>query len=528
MEKYFNTRILVIDDDENVRNCFREILQSHDFGKEDILKMEEIGATLFNSNMPSQARFKRSSATFSFEYDEAPNGKQGHEMVKKAFEEGKPFAAVFVDMRMPGWDGLETVQHLRQTDSRLEIIFVTAYSDYSIEEIVTAVGTNVSYHCKPFSVEEIEQIATKAVYEWNKTRNLEDLIKIISKIRGSHWEMDALLNNILVQVAYLVGTHSALIAMKKNSHYEKILAIGNLSDDKNPEKYFSHIPENMENDVYQNEEFAYFLMDEFGILAVFEKSGKPLNNERIYLVRLFLEQAAQSIRNIDLQEALIKSEKMSAVGEATGIIVHDLKNSIGMIEPAIELIEEDIDNKKFVLDMLGNIKVAAREGIAFVMDILDFTANKKVARSMISANGLFREVQNQTDVLLKKSNIQLKTECPPGTDIFVDRNKMYRLISNLIKNSIESFQGKNISAPEIKLTLSSDGQNIYITVSDNGPGIPSSIIDRLFEVFSSHGKKNGTGLGLAIVKQFVDAHDGKIEVKSSDSGTCFTISLPAK
>ncbi|MFA6104254.1 MAG: ATP-binding protein [Victivallaceae bacterium] len=527
MEKYFNTRILVIDDDENVRGCFREILRSREFDREDVLKMEEFGAALFDSNTPRSSRYKRSSATFNFEYAEAPNGKQGYEAVKKAFEEGRPFAAAFVDMRMPGWDGLETVQHLRQIDSRLEIIFVTAYSDYSIEEIVTAVGTNVSYHCKPFSVEEIEQIATKAVYEWNKTRNLEDLIKIISKIRGSHWEMDALLNNILVQVAYLIGTHSALIAMKKNSHYEKILAIGNLSDDNNPEKYFKDIPEDLKTDVYQNGEFAYFMMDEFGILAVFEKSGKPLNNERIYLVRLFLEQAAQAIRNIDLQEALIKSEKMSAVGEATGIIAHDLKNSIGFIEPAIELIEEDLDNKKLIIEMLGAIKGAAREGIAFVVDILDFTANKKVVRTRISANDLLEDVQKQTDVLLKKLNIQLKVECPPETDICVDRNKLYRLISNLIKNAIESFHGKNINNPEIKLILFLDEQNIYISVSDNGPGISPTVMDRLFEAFSSHGKRCGTGLGLAIVKQFVDAHGGNIKVESSDSGTCFMITLPA-
>ena len=528
MEKHFNTRILVIDDDENVRSSFRNILQSRDFGREEILKLEELGTTLFDSGTPSAFRGKRSSATFNFEYDEAPNGKQGYEMVKKAFEEGRPFAVIFVDMRMPGWDGLETVQHLRQIDSRLEIIFVTAYSDYSIEEIVTAVGTNVSYHCKPFSVEEIAQIATKSVYEWNKTRNLEDLIQIISKIRGTRWEMDALLNNILIQVAYMIGTHSALITMKKNGCYEKILAMGNLCDDKNPEKYFCHLPENLENDVYQNDEFAYFIIDEFGILAVFEKSGKPLNNERIYLVLLFLEQAAQAIRNIDLQEVLIKKEKMSAVGEATGLIVHDLKNSIGVIEPLIELIEEEIDNRKFVLEMLENIKISAREGIAFVIDILDFSAQKSANKTMISANDLFGKQQSRMAVLLNKSNIKLKIECPPETVILADKDKMYRIISNLIKNSIEAFEGKNISNPEINLTLSSDEQNIYIKVFDNGPGIPMPVMNKLFEAFVSHGKRSGTGLGLAIVKQFVDAHDWKIEVKSSDAGTCFMISLPAK
>jgi DNA-binding NtrC family response regulator len=306
MEQQFNTRILVIDDDENVRNSFSQILSKGNSGREDAAKLEEAGALLFNDDKPVvHSYMKRSSATFNFEYDEAPNGRQGYEMVKKAIAENRPYAAVFVDMRMPGWDGLETVQQLRTVDTRAEIIFVTAYSDHSIEEIVTAVGTNVSYHCKPFSGEEIEQIATKAVYEWNKTRSLEELIKTISGLRAQHWEMNTLLSNVLHQVAYLLGTHSALLAMKKNEHYEKVLSIGNLCDEKRFEEYLNHIPEKFENEVYQDNDFAYFKVDEFGILAIFEKGGRPLNNERIYIVRLFLEQAAQAIRNVDLQEALI-------------------------------------------------------------------------------------------------------------------------------------------------------------------------------------------------------------------------------
>jgi signal transduction histidine kinase/DNA-binding response OmpR family regulator len=528
MDQQFNTRILVIDDDENVRSSFREILRPSNSGKDESFRLETIENALFGESRSYPVNQKRSSATFSFEFDEASNGKDGYEAVKQAIADEKPYAAVFVDMRMPGWDGIETAQHLREIDTRVEIIFVTAYSDYSIDEIVTAVGTNVSYHCKPFSVEEIEQIATKAVYEWNKTRNLEELIKTISKLRGQHWEMDTLLNNILLQVAYLLGTHSALIAMKKNSHYEKIIAIGNLCDEKISEKYMHHIPADIRDEIYQNDEFAYFVVDEFGIIAIFEKGGKPLNNERVYIVRLFLEQAAQAIRNVDLQEALIQKEKLSAVGEATSVIVHDLKNSIGSIELAIGMIEEEIDNRKFVTEMLENIRQAARGGMAFVMDILDFTGNKAIACTTFQVDEMLKELENKSAIYLQKLNIKLAIECQPGLSIFADRNKLYRCIANIIKNAIEAFEGKEIANPEIKLALTSDKHNIHITISDNGPGIPDAIADKIFTPFVTYGKRRGTGLGLAIAKQIVEAHNGTIAIVPSEQGVAFNITLPGQ
>ena len=107
MNQQFNTRILVIDDEENVRDSFRRILQAHDSKRDDYSKLNEASNILFDiGNGSKHNGLKRSSATFDFEFFEASNGKQGYEMVKAAMEEERPYAAVFVDMRMPGWDGL--------------------------------------------------------------------------------------------------------------------------------------------------------------------------------------------------------------------------------------------------------------------------------------------------------------------------------------------------------------------------------------------------------------------------------------
>jgi signal transduction histidine kinase/DNA-binding response OmpR family regulator len=529
MKQAFNTRILVIDDEENVRDGFRKILQPRGFKRELESQLELAGAALFDSDQELKARHRqRSSATFDFEFDEATNGKQGFEMVKAAIEEERPYAAVFVDMRMPGWDGLETVTHIRQVDKRCEVIFVTAYSDYSIKEIVTSAGTNISYHCKPFSVEEIEQIATKAVYEWNKTKSLEDLIKTISKLRAQQWQMDPLLKNILQQVSYLLGTNSAMIALEDKGECKVLLAIGNLCDDSVASCYLKDIVRYPEEEMFYNDQCAYFRLNQYGILAVFEKGGKPLNKEKTYLVRLFLEQAVQAINNVDLQEKILKHEQLSAVGEATGMIIHDLKNSIGAIGTVIDMIKEHIEDREAVLPLLDIIKEAAGNGMALAQDILDYTSNKQVRKSPVNGAELLEAVSEKIKFIYKENNVELEFDCPGEIVFSGDFGKLSRVLLNLLNNAIESYKNKNISSPQITVSLSQKDSTVTIIVSDNGPGIPEQIVNDIFKPFATFGKSGGTGLGLAITKQIIDAHGGNIKVQTSPAGTEFTIVIPDK
>lgn len=529
MNQHFNTRILVIDDEENVRDSFRRILQSHDSKHDDYSKLNEASNILFDTGDNSEhGGLKRSSATFNFEFTEASNGKTGYEMVKAAVEENRPYAAVFVDMRMPGWDGLETVSHIRGIDKRCEIIFVTAYSDYSIKEIVTSVGTNISYHCKPFSVEEIEQIATKAVYEWNKTKNLEDLIKTISALRAKKWQMKPLLENILQQVSSLMGTHSAMIALMKSGAYEKLLAIGNLCNDSVANSYLSDIAKLPEDEVFQNEKYAYFRLNKYGILAIFEKGGKPLNQERTYLVRLFLEQAVLSIQNVGLEEKVLRQEQLSAVGEATSMIVHDLRNSIGMIEVIIDMMVRKINDKESVLESLDMIKAAAQNGMLLAQDILDYASNKNIEKSHVSSVDLVNDVLKKVKLTCEEKGIKLNLKCVDKIIFDGDYGKLFRMLLNLLNNAIESYADENISEPEIVFSLVCSNGNITITLSDNGPGISKKILGNVFTPFATFGKSGGTGLGLAISKQIVDAHNGNITVTSSPKGTEFTIVIPEK
>ena len=161
-----------------------------------------------------------------FTVDKASTGTEGIHKVRKAVEQGRPYAVIFLDMRMPGINGLETAIEIRKHDIKAEIVFITAYSDCSIEEIVEQAGQNVGYHCKPYASEEIIQIATKAVTDYNKLRNLEKLIESISSIGLNNTQLTSLLKNILDQLASSLETDMALLGkLHDGFRYEKIFSI---------------------------------------------------------------------------------------------------------------------------------------------------------------------------------------------------------------------------------------------------------------------------------------------------------------
>jgi signal transduction histidine kinase len=528
MFKKFNTRILVIDDEETVRDSFREILIPVRANHKNLRELSDAAADLFGDDNLLEDVKLNSPGVMKFEIDDASNGKEGFEMTRKACDENRPYAAIFVDMRMPGWDGLETVIQIRKIDSRAEIIFVTAYSDHSIEEIVSQAGANVTYYCKPFSVDEILQIATKAIYEWNKTRNLEDLIEVFSQIRAQHWQLDKLLQNILGQVSEILGCNSALLAIRRQGKYEIISATGILVEQELADKYLISIPLNLENRMYESKGMLYFALDEYGIVTLFERGNAILHTERIYLVRLFLEQAASAIRNIDLQEALMRNEKISAVGQALSMLSHDLRNSIGGIRGLAEISLEEMDNKKELRENLQLIEKSADSGLEMVNDVLDFVRNNVAAKQEIHLNELISQIRRGTEDLLGQSNITMEINAPDDVLFDGDMSKLERVMLNLVRNAAEVLIDHKIPAPAIAVCANIEDKQLVIRVKDNGPGIPAEIKNKLFIPFTTYGKSGGTGLGLAIARQFVEAHGGSISVDSSVAGTEFKIILPLK
>ncbi len=150
-------RILIVDDNQQIHKDFRKILAPDG---SDTHSFADLKAAFLGDDDTAAATQTRYSV------DGASQGKEGLELVEKSLAEGRPYDMAFVDMRMPpGWDGVETIQHMWKVDPDLQVVICTAYSDYTWSEIVDAVGQSdrLLILKKPFDNAEVSQLAAALV-----------------------------------------------------------------------------------------------------------------------------------------------------------------------------------------------------------------------------------------------------------------------------------------------------------------------------------------------------------------------------
>ena len=146
-------RILIIDDSEAIHHDFRRLLYPEP--REDRKALDLMEEELFGT-----APAEQSLPVLDVEMDSAMQGQEGLEKVRRAQESGQPYALTFLDYRMPpGWNGIETLRHLRKVAPKLPVVLCSAYSDYSWESMLREFGDSLLLRelRKPFNGQEVRQ-----------------------------------------------------------------------------------------------------------------------------------------------------------------------------------------------------------------------------------------------------------------------------------------------------------------------------------------------------------------------------------
>jgi signal transduction histidine kinase len=217
-------------------------------------------------------------------------------------------------------------------------------------------------------------------------------------------------------------------------------------------------------------------------------------------------------------------EKLAVVGEMANSLMHDLRNPLTGIRLSAELIAMKDPQDTDAIRCCDGIRFQCDRIMAMTRDLFQFSRGDQ---------SLHLDRTTTTDFLNHFKSLHDDYFCQTGldwsitsesADIEIDEMRCLRLLQNLVTNAVEAMLGDPKGRIEIRGWVEDSMFNLAI--ADNGPGIPESIRDKVFQPFITQGKKGGIGLGMAIVNNVVTAHQGKIKLETSNKGTHFLVQLP--
>jgi signal transduction histidine kinase len=227
--------------------------------------------------------------------------------------------------------------------------------------------------------------------------------------------------------------------------------------------------------------------------------------------------------NLFVQE-VVRKEKLSLVGEMASSLMHDLRNPLAGIHLASELITMIHSDEETTL-CCSKIRLQCDRVVDMAAELLEFSRGEtKLHLKRTDTSALIQQFIAFNEDSFKKPGLKVNIENDPA-EIEVDSMRLLRVLQNLVSNAVDVLKTRTDGLIDLRAWVSDSV--LYLSVRDNGPGIPPEIRDRLFEAFVTHGKEGGTGLGLAIVSNVVAAHRGKISVETqAGQGTEFLIRIP--
>lgn len=240
------------------------------------------------------------------------------------------------------------------------------------------------------------------------------------------------------------------------------------------------------------------------------------------------------ISNIILQWMVkIKTRKLEEsnrrINDFVAIVAHDLRSPIGSIISYVDVLREVPEDLEEIADHLES---SAKRSLELVNNILDISALEtgkvKLDIKEMNLKDLFTKTLDEVDYLAKKKNIKLSTNLHKDIIVHGDFQRLSQVLQNLITNAIK-FTSED---GEVKLNMMENNDKVDIIVKDNGIGIPSSLIPKIFnknEKVTRPGTQGeqGTGYGLPLVYDLILQHGSELKVKSSENkGAEFHFHLP--
>jgi len=233
-----------------------------------------------------------------------------------------------------------------------------------------------------------------------------------------------------------------------------------------------------------------------------------------------------------LEERLLHADRLVALGELTAGIAHEINQPLTAIaayaDAGCSMVSRreaaPREDMQLICERIGE---QSRRAAEVVQRLRKMVRSGRVAKTRQDINDIIRNVLLLFEYEIKKREVTLRFEpLDPPQEVYVDEVQIQQVLVNLVNNSLDALSESGRPDGRVGISVSRDGSDIRVSVSDNGPGIPSENQSRLSESFFTT-KEKGVGLGLSICKSIATAHGGNLRYSASaGGGSVFTLRLP--
>lgn len=448
---------------------------------------------------------------------------------------------ILLDLVMPKMDGFELCRRLKADDQTrlIPIIFLTAQKNQETESKVFELGA-VDYITKPYN----PIIVNARIRNQLELKRHRDSLELLVRERTAERDKSQEQFRNLVEKS-LVG-----IAIVQNGRVvyqnpEWTRSVQNLSD-RMAQNDFSFIhPDDQPQLMQAYRELMARKSNNPEVDIRIVPPGKHAISTDIKWVKCrasrfrYQDQDAILMNLVDithtkeLEQLLLVRNKMASLGRVASGMAHEIRNPLTGITSYLYTLEQlceqntllpkDIDLMKEIIDQL---KLASHKVDAVIKRVLDFA--KPTAPQMVSIdiNQALNNVLGLTAVTMRKAGISVDTELEKDLPrCYGDMALIEQVFLNLIQNAgraVRTVRG----AKQVSVSSYSQDNQIYIAVTDTGPGVPDALKEKIFDPFFTT-SSDGSGIGLSIAQRIVTDHNGSIALQDSPSkGAFFLVTLP--
>lgn len=221
-----------------------------------------------------------------------------------------------------------------------------------------------------------------------------------------------------------------------------------------------------------------------------------------------------------LREQIRRKDRLAAIGEMAATVAHEIRNPLGGIRGFAALLERDLAHNEDALRLVQKILVGTRNLDRVVNELLEYTRPIELRKTACRLPELIESAAGLAGIA--EGALDLSPDARGAEDLWADPDRLRQVFLNVLINAAQC----GAEPLHVRVNMKLDGYDAVVSIADNGPGIDSGHLDRIFFPFFTT-KEKGTGLGLAVAAKIVESHGGSLTVESvKGSGATFHVRLP--